>query len=247
MGSAFAAIVSNGQLLLAIPVAILAGAVSFASPCVLPLVPGYLGYVSGMADGTAGRSGRRTVAGVVLFVLGFAVVFIAYGAAAGAFGSWLIRWQDVLTRVLGIIVVLMGLAFVGAFSLLQRTIKLPARPSTGVAGAPLLGMVFGLGWTPCIGPTLAAVLSLSLSSQSAARGALLTGFYALGLGVPFILIAFGFTWAAGAVAFLRRHIRAVNLAGGILLIVIGVLMITGLWTAWIYSLQAMIGGTTLPV
>lgn len=247
MGSTFAAIAADGQLLLAIPIALLAGLISFASPCILPLVPGYLGFVGGIA--TPGRRGgrRRTVLGVLLFVLGFAIVFIAYGALFGAFGAWLVRWQDVITRILGVLVIVMGLIFIGAFSFFQRTLKLAAPSATGIAGAPLLGVVFGLGWTPCMGPTLAAVLSLSLSSQSATRGALLTGFYSLGLGIPFILIALGFTWMSSAVGFLRRHIRAVNIAGGTVLVAIGLLMVSGLWTAMIYQLQSTIGGVQLPI
>jgi cytochrome c-type biogenesis protein len=200
-------IVFSGQLLLALPIALLAGLVSFASPCVLPLVPGYLAYVGGMSDPGAKRDRSRVLTGVALFVLGFAVVFIAYGAAFGALGLWLVRWQEVVIRVLGVLVILMGLVFIGQFSFLQRTIKPTWRPATGLIGAPLLGIVFGLGWTPCIGPTLAAISALSVGSGSPWRGALLGLFYCIGLGIPFLLVALGFDWVAGSVAFLKRHIR----------------------------------------
>lgn len=247
MGEDFANIVLNGQLLIAIPIALLAGLVSFASPCVLPLVPGYLAYVGGMANPVARFPRARLVAGVGLFVLGFAVVFIAYGAAFGAAGSWLIRWQDLITRILGILVILMGIAFLGTFTIFQRTLKPTFQPATGLAGAPLLGLVFGIGWTPCLGPTLTAISLLSLDSASPWRGALLGLTYCLGLGIPFLLVALGLNWMTGAIAFLKRHIRAINIFGGTMLIVIGLLMVTGLWTKWIYSLQALIGGFVLPI
>lgn len=237
-------VIADGQLWVAIPLALLAGLVSFASPCVLPLVPGYLGYVTGT---TAPTSRWRPVVGVGLFILGFALVFVAYGAAFGSVGGWLIRWQALLTQVLGGVVILMGLVFVGAFRLFQRTAKLPITPRTGLAGAPLLGIVFGLGWTPCLGPTLAAISALSIGTGSAARGALLTAVYCLGLGLPFLVLAAGLGWATTAVAFLRRHIRAINIAGGLTMVGIGVLMVSGVWTTVMYSLQNLIGGTVLPI
>ncbi len=221
MGASFVNIVLNGQLLIAIPIAMLAGLVSFASPCILPLVPGYLGYVGGMTNSSETASRRRTLAGVALFIAGFALVFIAYGAAFGAFGSWLIQWQG--------------------------TIRLPTGPSVGLGGAPLLGIVFGLGWTPCLGPTLAAISALSIDSASPWRGTLLALFYCLGLGIPFLLLAFGFGWAATAVQWIRHHIRTINVAGGITLISIGILMVTGVWTVWLYQLQSWIGGVVLPI
>lgn len=235
-------IVFSGQLLLALPIALLAGLVSFASPCVLPLVPGYLAYVGGMSDPGAKRDRSRVLLGVALFVLGFAVVFVAYGAAFGALGLWLVRWQEVVIRVLGVLVILMGLVFIGQFSFLQRTIKPTWRPATGLIGAPLLGIVFGLGWTPCIGPTLAAISALSVGSGSPWRGALLGLFYCIGLGIPFLLVALGFDWVAGSVAFLKRHIRVINIIGGALLVVIGVLMATGLWTAMMSQFLGVISG-----
>ncbi|MEQ1734902.1 MAG: cytochrome c biogenesis protein CcdA [Rhodoglobus sp.] len=237
-------VIADGQLWVAIPLALLAGLVSFASPCVLPLVPGYLGYVTGTSAST---SRWRPMLGVGLFILGFALVFVAYGAAFGSVGGWLIRWQGPLTRILGVVVILMGLVFIGAFRMFQRTAKLPIVPRTGLAGAPLLGIVFGLGWTPCLGPTLAAISALSIGTGTAARGALLTAVYCLGLGVPFLVLAAGLGWATTAVAFLRRHIRAINIAGGLTMVGIGVLMVTGVWTAIMYALQDIIGGTVLPI
>lgn len=240
-------IVLSGQLLLAIPIAVLAGLVSFLSPCVLPLVPGYLGYIGGLSEipndkAEARAVRRRLLLGVSLFVAGFTLVFVLYGALFGALGVWLKTYETVIIQVLGVFVILMGLVFIGQFTFLQRTIKPSWKPVTGIAGAPLLGLIFGLGWTPCIGPTLAVVLSLSLDSDSAGRGAILGLAYCIGLGVPFLLVTLGLSWVTGSVAFFRRHIRAVNIIGGVLLILIGVLMVSGLWTLWIYQLQGGILG-----
>lgn len=244
--------VVGGPLLLAIPVALLAGLVSFASPCVLPLVPGYLAYVGGFTDGVAPENRersdrRRVVLGASLFVLGFAAVFVLFGIAFGAAGFWLIQWRDLITRIAGVVVIVLGLVFVGRFGLLQREVKSRWRPVAGLVGAPVLGAVFAVGWTPCMGPTLATILSLSFGGGSPLQGALLGLAYALGLGVPFVLVALGLSWAAGAVGWLRRHIRAVNIVGGIVLIVIGVLMVAGLWNSWMLQLGAVIGsyGTLL--
>jgi len=239
--------VVGGGLFLALPIAALAGLLSFASPCVLPLVPGYLAYVSGITEPGAARNGRRLLAGALLFVLGFALVFVAYGAAFGALGWWLIQWQQMLTRILGVLVIVMGIVFIGQISFFQRTIKLPFKPATGLIGAPLLGIVFGLGWTPCFGPTLAAISALSLNSASAGRGALLGLAYCLGLGIPFILMSLGLGWMSRSVAFLKRHIRTINISGGVLLIAIGTAMVTGLWTMLIYGLQGYISGFTAPI
>lgn len=248
MGNPFGEIVFSGQLLLAIPVAILAGLVSFASPCILPLVPGYLAYIGGFTDGRTrasrgDRQGRRRLlAGVALFILGFTVVFVLTGVVFGFAGFWLNQYRDLITRLAGVVVILMGLVFIGQIRFAQRSVKSTWRPRMGLAGAPVLGAVFAVGWTPCTGPTLTAINSLSLSAGSPGQGALLAVFYALGLGIPFLLIALGLSWATGAVAFLKRHIRAINLLGGALLIVIGVLMVSGVWNNWLLGLQGVIGG-----
>ncbi|WP_125773983.1 cytochrome c biogenesis CcdA family protein [Antribacter gilvus] len=255
VGDGFAVTAFSGSLLLAVPVALLAGVVSFASPCVLPLVPGYVGYVSGMAGVTAAATtgvtaggttaerapggrlvgvrvqpGRgRVVLGVGLFVLGFTAVFVSLMTAAGAVGVYLVRWEDVLTRVLGVVVVLLGLAFLGAIPFLQREARFHVNPRAGLWGAPLLGVVFGLGWTPCIGPTLGAVQALALDEASAGRGALLGVAYCVGLGVPFLLVALGLQSSERMMGFLRRHRLAMMRVGGGLLVLVGLALVTGLW------------------
>jgi len=233
--------VLNGGLLVALPLALLAGLVSFASPCVLPLVPGYLGYVSGFASGE--RAGRgRLLLGVALFVAGFTVVFVVFGVLFGTAGLLLRPWLDLITRIAGAVVIVMGLVFVGLFGVMQRTVKPRVKVATGLVGAPLLGIVFALGWTPCLGPTLIAVNAIVLDQGDPWRGGLLAAVYAIGLGVPFLALALGLGWATTGVAWIRRHIRAINVVGGALLILIGVAMVSGLWQALMSQLTAVING-----
>ena len=231
-------IILNGSLLAAMPMALLAGLISFLSPCVLPLVPGYLGFVAGM-----GASRKRTLIGAVLFVLGFSLVFVSFGAAFGGLGAVVyangLQWVQ---RVLGLFVFALGFVMLGQFGFMQRTIKLQVSSNLGLVGAPLLGVAFGLGWTPCIGPTLAAVLSLASNSGDPVKGALLAFIYALGIGLPFIAIAAGFGWATKSVGFVKRHIRKFNIAGGVLLMVLGLLLVSGIWNTFAAWLQLEVFG-----
>ena len=282
LGATFAGIVTDGSLLAAVAVAALVGLISFASPCCLPLVPGYVSYVAGLAgadvaDGTAAtgaptRDGegvpptraasaartatvrrgtgpapgrRRLLAGSLLFVAGFSAVFISFGALFGGLGRLLLEWGPVLTRVAGVITVLMGLAFLGALPWLQRERRLHSRPPAGLAGAPVLGIVFGLGWTPCLGPTLTAVNTLAYSEASAARGAILGLAYCLGLGVPFVLVALGTRSTLRFSAFARRHARGVMRFGGVLLVLLGLLLLTGWWDGLMIWLRAWLGASGL--
>jgi len=243
------AIVFDGALWLAIPIALLAGLVSFLSPCVLPLVPGYLGFLGGTVTSRRGRSsGRgRLIGGVLLFIAGFTLVFVAMGVLAGSLGRFFLEYQDAITRVLGVVVIVLGLVFVGVFGFAQRTFKPQVRQGLGLIGAPLLGIAMGVGWAPCIGPTYTAILSISLTQADPWRAVLLAIVYSLGLGIPFLLIALGVGWASRSVGFFRRHIRVVNIVGGILLIALGVLMVTGVWTTLMSSLTGVIGSVELPL
>ena len=247
--------VAYGPLLVALLVAMVAGTVSFLSPCCLPLVPGYLAYVTGAAGADAARESdvktRSTaVVGAVLFVLGFAAVFTSYGALFGALGSSLIRHQDLLIRILGVLTIFLGLMFAGVLGFvpgLSRTHRLDYQPKVGLAGAPMLGVMFGIGWTPCIGPTLAAVLSLATTSGTAGRGAALSFAYSLGLGIPFLLAALGLSRAFRAFAFARTHARAVMRVGGAMLVLLGALQVTGIWGTWLASLRTLIGTWQVPL
>ncbi len=236
-------IILNGSLLAAMPMALLAGLISFLSPCVLPLVPGYVGFVSGMSGTGEAASRKRTLIGAILFVLGFSLVFVSFGAAFGGLGAVVyangLQWVQ---RVLGLFVFALGFVMLGQFGFMQRTIKLQVSSKLGLVGAPLLGVAFGLGWTPCIGPTLAAVLSLASNSGDPAKGALLAFIYALGIGLPFIAIAAGFGWATKSVGFVKRHIRKFNIAGGVLLMVLGLLLVSGIWNTFAAWLQLEVFG-----
>lgn len=241
--------VASGSLILAMLFAFAAGVVSFISPCVLPLAPGYLSYITGLTGaeiageesggGTAVAVKSRVLLGSVLFVLGFSVVFVSYGLLFGSLGALLLEWQDVITRVLGVLVIVMGLAFMGVIPGLQREWRMHRMPSYTVWGAPLLGVLFGIGWSPCIGPALTAVQSLAFTEASAARGALLSLVYCLGLGLPFILLGLAFRRAAGTLAWVRRHYGVIMRVGGGLLVLIGILLVTGAWndiTIWMRTI-----------
>ena len=240
----------SGSLLVAIAIAMLAGLLAFLSPCVLPLAPGYLSYVTGLTGAQLadpqGRRGR-VLLGSVLFVLGFSIVFIAYGAAFGGLGGLLLQYQDVINRVLGVIVIVMGLAFMGLIPGLNRDLRLHRAPTWSVAGAPVLGIAFGLGWSPCIGPTLAVVQSLAFTEASAVRGAVLSFFYCIGLGVPFVLLALLFSRAAGALAWVRRHYVGIMRFGGAMLVVVGLLLLTGVWTQFTIWLRVTMPGFEPPL
>ncbi len=244
----FEGTVLSGSLLLALPVAAFAGLVSFFSPCVVPLLPGYLSYATGLsgADLEDGRRGRM-VLGSTLFVLGFTFVFVALGTLSGALGDLLWEYMTPISRVLGVVTILVGLAFIGLVPWLQRDVRVHRVPAVGLAAAPLLGVLFGLGWTPCIGPTLAAVQTLALTEGTAARGALLSVAYSLGLGLPFVIAGLAFRRMLGAVAWVRRHQVWVTRAGGAMLVLVGVLLVTGVWDLWVGELRNWVGGFEVAV
>jgi cytochrome c-type biogenesis protein len=243
IGTSFGEAVLSGSLLVAIPVALLAGMVSFASPCVVPLVPGYLSYVTGLSGvDLAGARRGRVLLGTLLFVLGFTAVFASYGALFGGLGSRLLEHIDPITRVLGAFTIVLGLVFAGWLPGLGREWRVRTMPAVGLGGAPMLGVLFGIGWTPCFGPTLAAVQVLAFDEANAGRGALLSVMYALGLGLPFLAAALAYRRALGAFAWVRRHQVWVMRIGGGLLIVLGVLLVTGVWASMVASMQGWIGG-----
>jgi len=264
MGGSFAHLANSGPLLAAVAVAAVAGLVSFLSPCVLPLVPGYLSYVTGMAgadrDAALGtdprgnpvpRNGKpargRILLGGLLFVAGFTVVFILTGVVAAQAGRALLVHQRVVEIVVGLLVIALGLAFAGLVPGLQRDLRIQRLPGAGLAGAPVLGAVFALSWTPCVGPTLGAVLGLAAVGGQTGRAVTLTVAYCLGLGLPFLAFGFGFRRLLGLFAWVRRHSAWVTRIGGALLVLVGLALVTGGWTEFVNWLRATVGVGTVGV
>ncbi len=238
IGDSFSNTVMNGSLVLALIVAVIAGLVSFLSPCVLPLVPGYLSYVTGLTgvDLASAKRGRMLL-GTMLFVLGFTVVFVSYGVLFGELGTLLLREQAWITRVLGVVTIVMGLVFMGYVPGMQREWRIYRAPTLGLVGAPLLGVLFAIGWVPCIGPTLGTILTLAVDQASALRGALLSAAYCLGLGAPFVLAAIAFRRAMGTFGWVKQHYVWVMRIGGGMLVLIGLLLVTGAWDALMSDLR----------
>jgi cytochrome c-type biogenesis protein len=240
----FSHAVTDGPLLVAAGVSALVGLIGFLSPCVLPLVPGYLSYVAGLSGSSDTRRGTgRMVAGAALFVLGFTAIFVAEGVLFGSLGAAIRDHRLAIERVMGVITIGMGLVFLGWIPLLQKEFRVHRLPRAGLVGAPLLGVAFGLAWGPCLTPTFSAVYSMAFTAGTAGRGAFLMTFYCLGLGIPFVLVAFGIGWVTGALGFVRRHARLVSQVGGALLILIGVLLVTGTWDHWTNWLSGHLGTT----
>ena len=246
--------VLTGSLLLALPLAALAGLISFASPCVLPLVPAYLSYVSGLPvapdsrqqEGSTlvtTRQTSRVLLGTLLFVAGFTAGFVSYGALFGGLGSLLVEYQQPITRVLGVVTILVGLAFGGWLPGLDADRRFIDRfPQVGLGAAPVLGVLFAIGWTPCIGPTLAAVQVLAFDQGTAARGAILSVAYCLGLGVPCVLFALAYGRVSRLSGWLRRHMQTVQTVGAVVLVLLGVALVTGLWSQAMAGLQGWVSG-----
>ena len=247
---------ANGSLLLAIPVALIAGLVSFLSPCVLPLVPGYISFVTGLSGADLAErrdqfrhTSGRVLAGSLLFVLGLAAVYVSEGALFGNIGNQLLTHSTAVNRIGGVLAIVMGIVFIGVLPRTQREWRIHRLPHAGLVGAPLLGMLFAVGWTPCTGPTLGVVLNLSIqpNAATAGRGAFLTFVYCLGLGIPFIVTGLAFRHALGAFAVVKRHYGVVVWTGGLLLVTVGVMLVSGLWTSLANDLRQVGTTYTAPV
>jgi cytochrome c-type biogenesis protein len=244
----FVSTVDSGSLLLAVPIAVLAGLVSFFSPCVMPLLPGYLSYMTGVGvqDLDSARRGRMLL-GSTLFVLGFSVIFVTGGLLFGSIGARLGAHQRPISIVMGVIVILLGLAFMGFIPIFQREFRIHAVPAVGLGVAPLLGALFAFGWIPCIGPTLGAVLGLANNEGTAARGAFLSFTYCLGLGIPFVLAALAFSRFMRALTWFKVHQRGVNIAGGLMLVTVGVFLVTGWYDSLVLDLRNTFGTGTASI
>ncbi|TWS20453.1 cytochrome c biogenesis protein CcdA [Tsukamurella asaccharolytica] len=261
MGDAFANAAVSGPLLLALGACLLAGLVSFASPCIVPLVPGYLSYLAGLVGAEApaatvdearagARAGRwRVLGAAVLFVAGFTAVFLLMTMSVFGLAASIRLNAETLMRIGGVITIVMGLAFIGLVPMLERDVRFAPRQWTTLAGAPLLGGVFALGWTPCIGPTLAGILSIVVGTDAEpARGAILIVAYCAGLGLPFIVLALGSTVAVRAVGWMRRNSRRIQVVGGVLMIAVGIALVTGYWAEFIDLVRRLfISNTVMPI